>query len=230
MKKIYMTMVALLCGVAAMAQNELYADAVDNVKAGEGFNLVLKMKNTDPITAIAFKVNVPDGIKAKAVKNFTFNEERIDVQKVQLFLDDEEAEAGDMYSFSRRNVSGSTDYQYEFTPQTAGRDEAGTWNSLYILGNDGDMITIPFTVEATVAEGVYEIKFYDISLADTQPTAQSVATATELVVKVGVGVTVGINSINADDVNAPIYNIAGQRVSKAQKGVYIQNGKKVAVK
>jgi len=40
----------------------------------------------------------------------------------------------------------------------------------------------------------------------------------------------GINSINADDVNAPIYNIAGQRVSKAQKGVFIQNGKKIAVK
>jgi hypothetical protein len=27
-----------------------------------------------------------------------------------------------------------------------------------------------------------------------------------------------------------IYNIAGQRVNKAQKGIYIQNGKKVLVK
>ncbi len=30
--------------------------------------------------------------------------------------------------------------------------------------------------------------------------------------------------------NATIYNIAGQRVSKAQKGIYIQNGKKVVIK
>lgn len=40
----------------------------------------------------------------------------------------------------------------------------------------------------------------------------------------------GINSIKADDVNAPVYNLAGQRVSKAQQGVFIQNGKKIAVK
>ena len=30
--------------------------------------------------------------------------------------------------------------------------------------------------------------------------------------------------------NAPIYNIAGQRVNNATKGIYIQNGKKFIVK
>ena len=30
--------------------------------------------------------------------------------------------------------------------------------------------------------------------------------------------------------NAPVYNLQGQRVNKAQKGVFIQNGKKVVVK
>ena len=30
--------------------------------------------------------------------------------------------------------------------------------------------------------------------------------------------------------NATIFNLAGQRVNKAQKGIYIVNGKKVAVK
>ena len=45
-----------------------------------------------------------------------------------------------------------------------------------------------------------------------------------------VGAGTGIIGINADDTNAPIYNVAGQRVSKAQKGIFIQNGKKVAVK
>ena len=37
----------------------------------------------------------------------------------------------------------------------------------------------------------------------------------------------GISSINADDENAIIYNLAGQRVSKAMKGVNIVNGQKV---
>lgn len=38
----------------------------------------------------------------------------------------------------------------------------------------------------------------------------------------------GINEIEvaADDPNAPVYNLAGQRVSKDTKGILIQNGKK----
>lgn len=40
-----------------------------------------------------------------------------------------------------------------------------------------------------------------------------------------------VSSVKADEQQgATIYNLAGQRVSKAQKGVYIINGKKVAVK
>ena len=39
-----------------------------------------------------------------------------------------------------------------------------------------------------------------------------------------------INSIASETENATIYNIAGQRVNKAQKGIYIVNGKKVVVK
>ena len=38
----------------------------------------------------------------------------------------------------------------------------------------------------------------------------------------------GIDGITVDaaDENAPIYNLAGQRVTKATKGILIQNGKK----
>lgn len=38
----------------------------------------------------------------------------------------------------------------------------------------------------------------------------------------------GINEIKADkfDVNAPVYNLAGQRVNANAKGILIQNGKK----
>lgn len=42
------------------------------------------------------------------------------------------------------------------------------------------------------------------------------------------GQTAGVNTIKSDaaDKNAPLYNLAGQRVSKDYKGVVIQNGKK----
>jgi len=53
---------------------------------------------------------------------------------------------------------------------------------------------------------------------------------TEATCTLTVGKGNGINSINAADSKAPVYNVAGQRVSKTQKGVYIQNGKKIAVK
>ena len=40
--------------------------------------------------------------------------------------------------------------------------------------------------------------------------------------------TTGINTMNAQPLedNAPMYNLAGQRVDKTYKGVVIQNGKK----
>lgn len=45
------------------------------------------------------------------------------------------------------------------------------------------------------------------------------------------GQTDGISTINAkNDADAPIYNLGGQRVEKATKGIYIQNGKKFVVK
>ena len=39
-----------------------------------------------------------------------------------------------------------------------------------------------------------------------------------------------IKSLNGNTTNGAIYNLAGQRVSKAQKGIFIQDGKKVANK
>ena len=40
-----------------------------------------------------------------------------------------------------------------------------------------------------------------------------------------------ISNVNAEqNANAPIYNMAGQRVSNAVKGVFIQNGKKFVIK
>ena len=45
------------------------------------------------------------------------------------------------------------------------------------------------------------------------------------------GTETSIEAINANEnENGAIYNLAGQRVSKAQKGIYIINGKKVVVK
>ena len=49
------------------------------------------------------------------------------------------------------------------------------------------------------------------------------------------GETTGIANLNVDandnfDANAPMYNLAGQRVGKSYKGIVVVNGKKVLIK
>ena len=45
------------------------------------------------------------------------------------------------------------------------------------------------------------------------------------------GGATAISNVNAaEDTNAPVYNLAGQRVNNAMKGIYIQNGKKFVIK
>ena len=46
------------------------------------------------------------------------------------------------------------------------------------------------------------------------------------------GVTDGIDEVtmSAIDLNAPLYNVSGQRVDKTYKGIVIQNGKKHVLK
>jgi hypothetical protein len=69
------------------------------------------------------------------------------------------------------------------------------------------------------------MKVYNISIATPAGVSLDTTEAFEVNLKIGAGN--GINGINAADSKAPIYNVAGQRVSKAQKGIFIVNGKKV---
>ena len=200
MKKFYMTMVAMLCGVAAMAQNELYAEDFSVAQGATSADLVVRMRNADEVTAFSFRLGLPEGVtmtlNKKGKKYVTIDEDRMDDHTAII---QDAADGADMISVY--SASKATFYE-----------------------NDGPVVTVPLTIEK---DGTYELRIYNVSISN--PAAQSIATSTECTVTMQVGPT-GINSINAIDSKAPIYNVAGQRVSKAQKGVYIQNGKKVAVK
>lgn len=216
MKKFYMTMVAMLCGVAAMAQTTLTASDIKVESGATAADLVIGADNAEPIAAISFRLALPEGVTARAARYITFNEDRVDMDAVRTALDDEEAEAKDFYTIAIQDASdGNKQYAIYSAPVLA------------FLGNEGDLLTVPMTLSG-VADGTYEISIYKISIST--PDARSIADAEEIKVNLQVGEGTGINGINAADSNAPIYNVAGQRVSKAQKGVFIQNGKKVAVK
>ena len=86
----------------------------------------------------------------------------------------------------------------------------------------GDYLTV--TLEASTAAVSGEAVMKDIILGDIE--AKQMNTVTEAKFNITVGTT-GINSIEADNADAPAFNMAGQKVNKGYKGVVIMNGKKV---
>ena len=209
-KKFYMTMVAMLFGFTAMAQTEdgLYANEIKVEKGTTSVSFDLCLKNSMDVAAVSFRLGLPDGvgmtINKKGMKYITLNDDR-------------------MYAHASK-IQDAED----------GSDMISIYDNNPFFENDGALATIPLTLTEEIAavDGTYEVKLYNISVAN--PAGESLTVAglmpTEFTFKLTVGKGNGINSINADDVNAPIYNVAGQRVSKAQKGIFIQNGKKIAVK
>jgi hypothetical protein len=87
----------------------------------------------------------------------------------------------------------------------------------------GDYLTV--TLEAGEDAESGEAVMKDIILGDL--AAQQMNTVTEAKFNITVGGDTGISSIEADNADAPAFNMAGQKVNKGYKGVVIMNGKKV---
>ena len=210
MKKIYMTMVALLCSAAAMAQMTLSADNF-GATAGETAYLEIKFaeETAGVITATSCRVTLPEGFSIAQV------------------YDEDEGDYVDDVTYPAAKKGHDT----RMIPVTAADAEPNTYQFSAASNKDAFKTTtdVMFKIGIAVPEGAkgkYPVKITKIGFSDKD----AVATAQDdFQVEVEVTPT-GINSINADDANAPVYNLSGQRVNKAQQGVFIQNGKKVAVK
>ncbi len=105
---------------------------------------------------------------------------------------------------------------YEATPITA------EFDGKYVLQKQGDIV------------GFYQID----TTADPSVTNQNIGanraylTAPAADVKAFFlgGTETAIQGVKSESENGAIYNMAGQRVSRAQKGIFIQNGRKMIVK
>ena len=204
MKKFYMTMAAMLFSFAAMAQGLGTLSCEDAIYAGDP---------EDPAYL-----------------------------EVTLTTDDVTAISGIQFNFALpEGVSIADDGEdYEF-PIAAKKHNTGIMDAtdgyMVYLGGDRSLNYKDPTKNAVVkiglvadagCDGNYTINFVKAVMSDKSDPVQSFEVP-DFSAKLIVSGT-GINSINAANSKAPVYNLAGQRVSKAQKGVYIQNGKKVAVK
>jgi len=132
---------------------------------------------------------------------------------------------------------GSLDDNYKLGTTDGWRNAAGDWQT---WGNDAYFfVKTDFALESgqIYAAGGMDGKN---TTEDWENPATYTATyafvkagsADAVVLKVTLTYTVptGINAIARDAQNADIYNINGQKVNKAQKGLYIINGKKTVVK
>ena len=209
MKKFYMTIVAMLCGAAAMAQGLGTLSCAD-VTANQGETVYLEVElSTEDATAISgiqFNFTLPDGV----VLATYVNDDDEEVEDVTFPIAKSKHQVGIKPSGDGYMVflGGETSISFKTTTTTVAK--------------------IGIKVGDNKAKGVYDINFVKAAMSDKSSPIQSYDVA-DFTAKLTVGGT-GINSINAADSKAPVYNMAGQRVSKTQKGVYIQNGKKVAVK
>ena len=92
----------------------------------------------------------------------------------------------------------------------------------------GDLETI-----YVLADGVKGVGFYLLKLGEFVPEGKAYLKIEDAAARefIGFAETTGINTVaTADKAENVIYNLAGQRVVKAQKGLYIKNGKKITIK
>lgn len=214
MKKFYMTMAAMLCGVAAMAQGIGTLSCGDvTVTAGEEeatyLEIMLEAEDVNVVSGIQFYFALPEGLSI-----------------AQVYDEDEEAYVNDVtFPIAKKNhqtgIRTTTDGSYMVY--------LGGDKSLSFKATTNPVAKIGIVGAKSMANGTYDIVFNKAALSDKSTPILSYDVA-DFTATVTIVDGTAINSINAADSKAPIYNVAGQRVSKAQKGVFIQNGKKVAVK
>ena len=193
--------------------------SIDDVKAfpdGKTKSYVEVLLNeSEPgavITAAMFRLALPEGVSIARVYSED-DEEYVD--------DITWPAAKSKHQVNAMATENTNEIQYS---------AAGT-SGVFFKTSTRVLCRIGIIVSEDVEEGEYEMKSSKINFTyyneegESKPMFQDDFTAKLIVAR-----SVSINSINADDVNAPIYNVAGQRVSKTQKGIFIQNGKKIAVK
>ena len=164
---------------------------------------------------LPFAAEIPTGLKAYSVETVT--NDALDLVPVTSF------EANKPYILEGAVQAAFTDY---------GVAKDATYTAGLLTGVYAD---------TEAAEGVYVLQnqeaglgFYQV--AEVKPTVKAnrafltyTAPAEEGGVKAFIlgGTTTGIEAIERVNKNAAIFNLAGQRVQKTQKGIFIVNGKKV---
>jgi len=105
-----------------------------------------------------------------------------------------------------------------------------TVNALIAAGDEDAVSDMKDARDAAILiAGYYTLEIGDVTVVDLGDALYKLISAVEEYKEKQAEVPTGINGITAEKLNN-VYNLNGQRVEKAQKGLYIINGKKVMVK
>ncbi len=200
MKKIFTLMAAFALTLAVNAQKATLG------VGGEGTDwVVVSLENDFNCGAFGFKLDLPEGAK------LAFDEEEEDY----------------VYERNTERLSGKKG--------TVDVKETATGYSINIFGstvkgNEGELIRFKLANPITGTATFKDINFTDVGEDGKGTTSvymnNDKTTTLPLELKAD-----AIKAISVEETKSGvIYNVAGQRVSKAQKGIFIVDGKKVAVK
>lgn len=111
------------------------------------------------------------------------------------------------------------DYELEIVESAASPDKNDLKVSDGNVTGDGSIYVL--------ANGEKGVGFYRLASGETVPAGKCYLQADGAREFIGFGDATGIKSVETVKANGAVYNLAGQQVKNAQKGVFIVNGKKV---
>ena len=228
MKAFRLMMMAGLLAIAgaAHADEVTVLTAADVTTDAKGkANLVVKMDfdTQETLVGLNFSLVLPEGVVIS-------NNGRLSNETFVIYSDE------DAYNelVAEGDITGASAY---IIPYTTVKDRAeGGYLFNFIdqtkktpfVGTHGTVITIPLKADPVDVKGTGKI--FDIGLSNNMDQGFATFGKGNTIAEVVFGInedTTGINEVkNASEENGAIYNLGGQRVEKAAKGLYIQNGKK----
>ena len=205
MKKIFTFMAVFALTMAASAQTvvSMYAEFDKTNSCVD-----VKLKNEKLVSSFSFKFLLPEGV--------TVVTETEDGETYELWDRDEE----------RVKDTKKTKWSMDIRDAAEGYTMVTCYGGPGVAAGDGAIFHIPVT--GTLKDKVVNFKdgqaYVPSEVEGEKGTEYTFDPFTCTILT-------AINSISADETKSGvIYNMAGQRVSKAVKGVYVVDGKKVAVK
>ena len=233
MKKFYMTMVAMLCGVAASAQT-FSSEDIAGVADGQTVSyLTLTLENAGALTYAGASITFPEAIFVptgeKKDVEYVGDIYSVDVVKGmsinQVWNEDDEGYVADIaFPMCKTTHDIKMFFSHPLYPNLYTVAVGSVANNVTFKTSSTTLVKIGLVFDPCVPAGEYDVTFKPTyTTGDVSPETDPEPFKVKLTIAAGTG----INGVNADNnENAPIYNLAGQRVNKAQKGIFIQNGKK----